>query len=164
MEDTGAFPQLARLVPAPNQKVGGGIEDTLNQADQEADGDDLIAAARSGEAERQDRPYQLTAWDPYRRSDFGENKLGRQLSDDISGGPCHVYQVQLVRVHGQILLHAGHVCIGNVCLVQILDEVSEAEDRQERNIEFLDEFPLFGSPRRFIILGKPLGLIFRKCR
>lgn len=106
MENTGAFPELARLVPTADQEVRGGIEDTLDETDQEANSNDLVATARSSKTESQDCPYKLTAWDPNRGPNFGEDELGRELPDDIACSPRHIYQVQLVRVHGEVLFHS----------------------------------------------------------
>jgi hypothetical protein len=78
----------------------GRTEDGFYKADEEADGDDLVRGLGGRDAESEHRPDELAGRDPPARSDFGEDYLGGQLADNVTGGPGHVDEVQLVGVHG----------------------------------------------------------------
>lgn len=70
MEDAGALPQLGRLVPGAEDGVGGRVEGGLGEADEEADGDDVVGGLGGGEAEGQDGPDELAGRDPDGGPDF----------------------------------------------------------------------------------------------
>lgn len=64
MENASAFPQFRGLVPGSEDSVCSWVEDGLGQADEEADGDDVIRGLRRSKAERQNRPDELARRDP----------------------------------------------------------------------------------------------------
>lgn len=83
MKYAGSFAQLARFVPAADEEVGGGIEDALDEAHEEANSDDLTARGRGGKSEREECPDELAARYPDGRANLGENELRGELPDDI---------------------------------------------------------------------------------
>lgn len=85
MEDAGSLAQLAGLVPAADEEVGGWVEDAFDEADEEADGNHVVAGSGGCEGEREHCPYELAAGDPDRGADFGEDELRGELADDLWG-------------------------------------------------------------------------------
>lgn len=152
MEDAGSLAQLARLVPASDEEMGCRVKDTLHETDKEPDRDDVVTGRCGSEAEREHRPDEFAAWNPDGRADLGQDKLTGQLTNDITRSPCDVNHIELVRIHLEVLFHPGNVGIGNVGLIQIFDEVSEAEDGDQEAIKLLDELSLLWSPRGIIVL------------
>lgn len=57
-----------------------------------------------------------------------------------------VSQVQLVAVKMEILLHARDVGIVDILLIEILDDLGQAAERQEESIKTSHEGFLFGGP------------------
>lgn len=140
------------------------IEDRFEQADKEANGNDVLRCGHSRKTERENRPQQLARGYPNAGANLCQNNLAGNLSNDISARPGNVDHVQLVVVHLQIFFHAGDVCVGNVGLVQILDEVSQAKDGEDTKIQALHESCLFFRATRLVVpdVGVPwhLGLCF----
>ena len=48
MEDTGSLGELGRLIPGSEDHVRGRVEDGFEQADEEADGDDVVGGRDGG--------------------------------------------------------------------------------------------------------------------
>lgn len=131
--------------------MGGGVEDGLGEANEEADSDDMAARLGGGEAEGQERPHKLAGGHPDRRADLGQDYLGGYLADDVADGPGRVDEVDLVAVHGEVLLHATDERVRDVGLVEVLDEVAERHQREEEEVQLLHELPLLLRPPRFVI-------------
>lgn len=128
MENASSLAQLARLVPSSKDSVSSWVKDRLCKSDEESDYDDMVAGFRCRKRESQHCPHQLAAWYPYRWADFRENDLTGNLANNVSDSPGGINQVDLVPVHGQILLHPTHEGITDVGLIQILDEVAQRQD------------------------------------
>lgn len=152
MEDTSSLARLARFVPAPDEEMRRRVEYALDETNKEADDDDLGTVRRGGEAESQNRPDEFTARHPYRRPDLCEDELRRQLADNVTRRPRYIDEVELVRVHREVLLHARDVCVADVRRVQVLDEVTETEDRQEGGVQLLDKLDLLLCPGGLVVL------------
>jgi hypothetical protein len=124
VENAGALRELARLVPGAQDHVRGRVEDALQQADEEADRDDVVGGCHGGQAEGEHCPDELAGRDPDGGADFCQDDLAGDLADDVAAGPGDVDHVELVAVHGQIFFHARDVGIGDVGLVEVFDEVA----------------------------------------
>ena len=73
--------------------------DGLEQADEEADGDDVVGRGHGGKAEGDHCPDKLAAGDPDGGTDFGQDYLRGHLADDVAAGPGDVDHIELVGVH-----------------------------------------------------------------
>ena len=124
VENAGSFGEFARLVPGAENHVRGRVEDGLEQADEEADGDDVVGRGHGGEAEGEHCPDKLAGGDPDGGTDFGQDYLRGHLADDVAAGPGDVDHVELVGVHGEVFFHAADVGVGDVGLVEVFDEVA----------------------------------------
>lgn len=124
VEDAGSLREFARLVPGAEDHVRGRVEDGLEQADEEADGDDVVGRGHGGEAEGEHCPDELAGGDPDAGADFGQDDLRGHLADDVAAGPGDVDHVELVGVHGEVFFHAADVGVGDVGLVEVFDEVA----------------------------------------
>lgn len=100
MKNTSSFAQFTRFVPATNEEVRSRIKDAFAEPDEKSNADDLIAGRGSGERKGENRPHELTAWDPDGRADLGEHKLRRKLAQDIASRPSNINHVELVCIHG----------------------------------------------------------------
>lgn len=167
VEDTSTLCKLRRLVPRPQDHMRSRIEDRFEQTNEEANGDNMLRCGHGRKAEREHRPQQLAGGYPNAGANLRQNNLAGNLSDDVTARPSDVYHVQFVVVHLQVFFHAGDVCVGDVRLVQVLDEVSQAEDGEDAEIEALYEGCLFFGATGLVVpnVGVPrhLGLRLGHC-
>lgn len=117
MKDASPLPQLIRLVPAAQNRVGRGIKARLGEPDEEANGHDLVRGRGRRETKRQQGPDELARGDPDGGPHARQDHLRWDLAGDVAHGPGRVHQVDLVPRHGQVLLHAAHKGVGHVSLV-----------------------------------------------
>jgi hypothetical protein len=99
----------------------------------------VVGSGDSSQTESKHRPDQFARRYPDARPHFCQDNLAWDLSDDIATSPGDIYHVQLILVHLKIFLHARDISIGDVGLVQILDEIAKTENQEDVEVEFLYE-------------------------
>ena len=145
MEDAGAFGELVAPVPGPDDVLHAGVESGFGEADEKADAVHLFGCVAAGEGEGQDRPDHLHGGDPDAGPDAGQDEVGRDLADDIAHCPKGLHVVQLVLVQAEVLFHSADEGVGDVGLVEILDEVAQGGEGQEGGVEFEEEAAFLGT-------------------
>lgn len=99
----------------------------------------MVRLRHGGQAEGEHRPNKLARRDPDTWSDFCQDNLAGHLADDVATSPGDIDQVELIAVHLQVFFHARDVGVGDIGLVEVLDEVSQAEDEEDEEVESLYE-------------------------
>jgi hypothetical protein len=78
---------------------------------------------------------------PYTLNDQRARNLYHGVCDRVNTACVRVF----VAVHAELFLHAGHVRIGHVALVEILHEEAETSNAEDSSVEFEEQTLLFGS-------------------
>lgn len=145
MEDGHPLRELRLGVPAAQDVQQAGEEAALEEAHEEAEHVQLGDVAQPGLAERERAPRDLHAGEEQARPDALDDERRGDLHDGVGAGVGGPRVGVLVAVHGQVLLHARHVGVGEVALVEVLEEEAQAADGEDGEVELAEEDALRGA-------------------
>lgn len=132
-------------IPAPQDIEQGREEGALEEADEEAEGVQLARGLHTGLRQRPDAPPGLHEREPEAGPDALDDERAGDLHHGVRTGIRRPRVRVFVSVHGQVLLHARHVRIRQVALVQVLHEETQAPDAEDGPVQLQQQAPLLGA-------------------
>lgn len=69
------------------------------------------------------------------RPDVSHCQIGRDLTDNVTDGKDSVDDIELVAVKGELLLHARHIRIGQIGAIEVIKEVSDTAEGENKEVD-----------------------------
>lgn len=152
VEPGDAAGELGARVPAGHEEDDAGEEGGLDEAQEEADYDEVSKLARGAVAGRHGAPEDGHAGKVERRPHARDNHVGRQLHEQVADEEDGRRQVEVGARHAEIGLERALPRLRQVGPVQEVEQVHEHEQRQQPPVHLAQQLllllcELLGVPR-----------------
>ena len=126
---------LRGRIVASNQILHTGEKTRLQQANEKPQSVHGLEVFTGDHQNGQDGPRHFQSAQVVPGRNTVQNKIRRDLAENVPDGPAGDHVVVLVVVHFEVLVHSVNVGGGNVGLVQVLDEISGHRRTQQEKVE-----------------------------
>lgn len=116
----------------------------LKETQEDAQHVDLLRVLAQRDEARHEAPADLQPRQPPARSHPGHDDLAGDEHDAVRDAEVGREVVELVAVEAEVLLHARHVRVADVGLVEVLDDLRHAAKRHEEDVQPPHEVALEG--------------------
>jgi len=108
---------------------------SFRYAQKEPDRHDTLGVTHRGCNHRKRAPEKNHGREEEARPDVGHCQIGWDLADNVTDGKNGVDDIELVAVKGKLLLHTGHIRIGQVRAIEIVEEVGDATEGEDKEVD-----------------------------
>jgi len=108
---------------------------SFRYAQKEPNRHDTLGITHRGRDHRKRTPEKNHGWEEVARPDVGHCQIGRDLADNVTDGKDGVDDIELVAVKGKLLLHTGYIRIGQVGAIEVVEEVGNAAEGEDKEVD-----------------------------
>lgn len=108
---------------------------SLRYAQKEPYRHDTLRITHRGRDHRKPAPEKNHGREEVARPDISHCQIGRDLADNVTDGKHGVDDIELVAVKGKLLLHTGHIRIGQIGAIEVIKEVSNTAEGEDEEVD-----------------------------
>lgn len=110
---------------------------SFRQTQKEPDSHDTLRVTHRSGDHRKSTPEKHHSRKEISRSDVGHGQVGGNLADNVTNGEDGVDDIELVAMKGKLLLHAGHIRIGQIGAIEVVEEVGDAAEGEDKEVDLV---------------------------
>ena len=156
-EDATALSKLSLCIPGTQNIVCSHKGARLCKAEEEADCHDALGIGHRGRDHCEPSPENHHRREEQARTEVGQGKIGRDLTDNVSHREDGVDLVEFIPLEVQLFAHSRHVGIVDIRTIEIISKVAQTAERQNEEIELAQQFGLAGHALRAPDIGGESG-------